>query len=160
MDDLAFLRAFHVLGVVLWIGGVALVTTALLPGASAGRSAAEALVLFTAVERRFAWQARLMVVIVGITGFAMVERLSAWNRFRELDFWWMHAMVGTWLVFALLLFVLEPLLGGRLLGRLAERAPALALARLRRLHAALLALSLVTIFGAVAGSHGAGWHFF
>jgi hypothetical protein len=72
----------------------------------------------------------------------------------------MHAMVATWLLFALPLFVLEPLFGGRLLGRLAKRAPDLALARLRRFHLALLTLSLVTIFGAVAGSHGASWHFF
>ena len=31
MDDVAIARALHVLAVVLWIGGVGLVTTALLP---------------------------------------------------------------------------------------------------------------------------------
>ena len=31
MNEFAFARVLHVLGVVLWIGGVAMVTTVLLP---------------------------------------------------------------------------------------------------------------------------------
>jgi uncharacterized membrane protein len=35
MDDLTIARAIHVVGVVFWIGGVAFVTTVLLPGSAA-----------------------------------------------------------------------------------------------------------------------------
>ena len=39
----------------------------------------------------------------------MAWRGDLWGRFGEARFWWMHAMVGLWLVFALMLFVIEPL---------------------------------------------------
>ena len=39
-----------------------------------------------------------------------LSRLStdAWDRFRHAGYWWMHAMVLVWVVFTLMLFVLEP----------------------------------------------------
>jgi hypothetical protein len=30
---------------------------------------------------------------VAASGFYMVERLDLWDRFRDIEFWWMHAMV-------------------------------------------------------------------
>jgi uncharacterized membrane protein YhaH (DUF805 family) len=66
----------------------------------------------------------------------------------------MHAMIFVWLIFALLLFVLEPLILHRRLEDWGRRDPAGALAALQIGHWVLLALSLVTIFGAVAGSQG------
>jgi uncharacterized membrane protein len=36
MDDVVIARAFHVLAVVIWIGGVAIVTMAVLPAARRG----------------------------------------------------------------------------------------------------------------------------
>jgi hypothetical protein len=61
--------------------------------------------------------------------------------------------VLVWLIFAAVLFVLEPLV----LRRRHDAAPANPHRRLRTLqlaHSFLLALSLLTIAGAVAGSHG------
>jgi uncharacterized membrane protein len=60
VNDLALVRVLHVLGVVLWIGGVAFVTLVLLPGlrdmCEAQRST-EPFDAFVALERRFASQA-------------------------------------------------------------------------------------------------------
>ena len=70
----------------------------------------------------------------------------------------MHAMVAIWLVFSVLLFVAEPLLPRRRFDRWAMTQPDAAFGWLQRSHWVLLALSLVTIFGAVAGSHG--WSIF
>ena len=66
----------------------------------------------------------------------------------------MHAMVAIWLVFLLLLFVAEPLIPRRHFDRWATIQPGAAFGWLQRSHWVLLVLSLVTIFGAVAGSHG------
>jgi hypothetical protein len=74
--------------------------------------------------------------------------------FAEARFWWMHAMVGLWFVYALALFLLEPfVLRARFADRL-KRDPDGALARMVRHHWLVLLLSLATVAGAVAGSHG------
>jgi hypothetical protein len=85
----------------------------------------------------------------------MTWRADLWQRFADASYWWMHAMVIIWLVFMLMLFVIEPLF----LHRRMEFSPdpARDFARMERLHWLLLALSLITVFGAVAGSHG--WAF-
>lgn len=153
MQDVILARALHVLGVVVWIGGVALITLAALPAARRGELG-PGLGAFEAIERRFAPQARAAVLLVGASGLYMLWRLDAWDRFRAAGFWWMHAMILVWAIFALLLFVLEPLILHRRLAAWGRRDPGAALTALQRGHWILLILSLVTVFGAVAGSQG------
>jgi uncharacterized membrane protein len=154
MDDVIVARALHVLAVVVWIGGVAMVTLVVLPALRRGDLGANRLQVFEAIERRFAWHARIATVIVGLTGFYMTQRLDLWDRFRSGGFWWMHAMVCLWLLFTLLLFVAEPLALHRRFHTRALAAPDAAFALLQRAHWLLLALSLITVLGAVAGSQG------
>lgn len=154
METLAFARVLHVLGVVLWIGGVAFVTTVLLPATARFKRAEERVAFFEEVERGFARQARITTLLAGLSGFWLAYLLDAWPRFRAVSFWWMHAMAAVWALFTLMLFVLEPLVLHRWFAARAARDPAGTFALVRRLHGALLAASLVTIAGAVAGSHG------
>jgi uncharacterized membrane protein len=153
MDDVTFARALHVLAVVHWIGGVAMVTAVILP--ALGGAASARLALFLAVEQRFSRQARWSVALAGVTGFYMTHRLEAWARFLEPGFWWMHAMVLVWTVFALMLFVVEPLFLHRRLQRLAERDQPAALRLAQRGHVVLLSISALAIAAAVLGAHGA-----
>jgi uncharacterized membrane protein len=153
MDDIAIARALHVLAVVVWIGGVAMVTTVVLP-LIRRRPPDDAWALFRAVERRFAWQARVAILLVGASGFYMAWRLDLWDRFRHAGFWWMHAMVLLWLVFTVILFVAEPIGAERRLQRLERAAPGAGFAALHRLHWVLLVLALATVAGAVLGSYG------
>ena len=44
-----------------------------------------------------------------LTGLDMLIRFDLWDRFFSLGYWWMHAMVLTWLIFTVMLFVAEPL---------------------------------------------------
>ncbi len=83
-----------------------------------------------------------------------MHSLGAWDRFTDLHYWWMHAMVLVWALFTLILFVLEPLWLHRWFRERAQRDPAGTLAIIARLHWLLLAASLVTVAGAAAGSHG------
>lgn len=147
-------RLLHVLGVVFWIGGVAMVTTVLLPAVARMKSAAERVAFFEEIEGRFAWQARFTTLITGLSGLWLVHALQAWERFSRAGYWWMHAMVAVWAIFTLMLFVLEPLVLHRWFRRRAQRDGAGTFRFIRRLHWMLLSLSLVTIAGAVAGSHG------
>lgn len=109
---------------------------------------------FQAIERSFVWQARLAILLVGMTGLYMIKEADLWDRFSSLAHWWMHAMVGVWAAFAALLFVIEPSIGNRTFHHHAESAPETTLARMRGMHAILLAFSLAAIVAAVAGSHG------
>jgi hypothetical protein len=115
---------------------------------------AHRLEVFEAIERRFAWTARIGTLIVALTGFYMTDRLGLWDRFRSGEFWWMHAMVGVWLLFTVILFVAEPLVLDHWFHERATTAPDAAFAWLHRAHWLLLVISLITIFGAVAGSQG------
>jgi uncharacterized membrane protein len=158
MNDIALARALHVLGVVIWIGGVAMATMVVLPAVRRGDLGPNRLQAFGAIEHRFVWIARTSVIVVGLTGLYMLARLDLWSRFQDASFWWMHAMVCVWLLFALLLFVGEPLILHRVFPRWVAARPQSAFAFLHWLHVVLLTLSLVTVFGAVAGSHG--WSIF
>ena len=153
MEDVIIARALHVLGVIHWIGGVAFVTLIVLPLATSRATAQEALALFKSVERRFSAQVRISIPLVGATGLWMAYRLDLWSRFVDPHFWWMGAMLGLWLVFVLIVFVLEPLLHARF-EQTARRDPASALRKMIVMHAILLALATITAFGAVAGANG------
>jgi uncharacterized membrane protein len=152
-DDLILARALHVLAIVHWIGGVGFVTLVVLPYALSRSSAEEGLALFDAVERRFAWQVRLSIPIAGAAGLWLTYRMDLWERFHDRHFWWMSAMLGLWLVFMTLVFVIEPLFNDRL-ETMAARNPSTALRRLASLHRILLVVAALTILGAVAGAHG------
>jgi uncharacterized membrane protein len=154
MDDVAIARALHVFAIVFWIGGVAFVTTVLFPAVRRFEEPKDRLAFFHSIERLFAWQARLTTLVTGATGLYMVMRLEVWSRFSLASYWWMHAMVFVWLIFTVMLFVAEPLVLHRWLDARAKIDPEATFRLVERLHVFLLALSAVTILGAVAGSHG------
>ena len=155
MNDFILARAFHVLAVLMWIGGMAFVTTVLLPSVRRSVPPEERLAAFHRFEGRFAPQAAFWVLLAGASGFWMTYRADLWSRFADPEYWWMHAMVAVWLVFTTMLFVIEPLFLHKRME--ASPDPARDFARMERLHWVALAVSLVTLLGAVAGSHG--WEF-
>jgi len=104
MDDITIARAIHVLAVLLWIGGVAFVTLVVMPPIRAAYPPADRLAAIRKLEGRFAVQARIWVLHAGVSGFWIVKRGQMWGRFADPRFWWMHAMVGLWAIFAAMLF--------------------------------------------------------
>lgn len=153
MDWGVIARAVHVLAVVVWIGGLSLVTTVLLP-AMRDRPPEQWIREFEALERRFAPQARIAALLVLFSGLYMLYRYDLWQQFALTEYWWMDLMVGVWLLFAALLFVIEPLALGRLVRRRAAAAPEATLALMLWLHRGMLILSLAAVSAAVGGSYG------
>lgn len=154
MGEMTLARVLHVIGVVLWIGGVAMVTTVLLPAVKRLKTPAERVVFFETVERGFGLQARITTLVTGLSGLYLVYDLNLWQRFLHVEYWWMHAMVLVWALFTLMLFVLEPLFLHRRLIERARHDPDATFSLLTRMHWILLVLSLLAVAGAVAGSHG------
>lgn len=153
VDDVAVALAFHLLAIIHWIGGLAFVTLIVLPLARLRSTGKEGVALFDSVERRFAAQVRFSIPVAGATGLWMTYPMDLWGRFADPHFWWMSAMLGLWLVFVLMVFVLEPLLHERF-EQQARLDPASTLRRITRLHVFLLTLAALTVLGAVAGGRG------
>ncbi len=149
-----FARVLHVIGIVLWIGGVAFVTTVLIPALRSLSDTRKRFELFEKLERRFALQAKIVTVITGLSGFYMTWFLNAWSRYTDPAFWWMHLMTLVWFIFTLVLFVLEPAFLHRWFSQQAAKDSENAFKWLQRLHVILLTLSLIAIMGAVAGTRG------
>ena len=158
MNDLVLARVIHVLAVVLWIGGVAMVTTVILPAVKRMKSKEEQMETFERIEGRFALQAKITTLLTGITGFYMLYAMDGWDRYFDLSFWWVHAMTLVWVIFTLVLYVLEPLVLHKLFKKYATKNPGKTFRIIHRAHWILLTLSLITTAGAVAGCHG--WYLF
>ena len=152
MDDFTLARLVHVASVLFWIGGVAFVTLVIFPAVRAEHLPEERLKRFHRIEGRFAPQARIWVLLAGASGLWMMWRAQMWRLFLDPHYWWLHAMVGVWLMFAVMLFVLEPLYLHRRMA--ASPDPERDFDNMYRMHVALLSLSVVALMGAVGGSHG------
>ncbi|MFD1314903.1 hypothetical protein [Namhaeicola litoreus] len=157
MEYFTLARVIHVIAVILWIGGVSMVTTVLIPAVKRMKSKEEQIETFETIEGNFAIQAKITTVLTGLSGFYMLYELNAWNRYLDYRFWWIHAMTLVWIIFTLILFILEPFILHKLFKKHANSNPEKTFRIMHRLHWVLLMLSLITTAGAVAGSHGWFW---
>ena len=154
MNDLTLARAIHMLSVVIWIGGVTFVTLVLIPTLRRSYFRIDQLTIFNSIENRFASIARVMVLLAGISGFYMIYKLDAWDRFTQIQFFWMHAMVFAWCLFFLVLFVIEPFILKNH-GRMVKNGHSITdLKKTYIAHSVILVLSLLTILVSVLGAHG------
>ena len=151
---LVIARAVHVMGVVLWIGGVAFVTTVLIPALRKMPDEEKRFELFEKLEGRFAFQAKVVALLTALSGAYKLHVLKAWDRYLIPAFWWMHLMTLVWLLFSVVLFVLEPTFLHRWFREQASIDSDRAFRRLHTMHKILLLVSLIAIFGAIAGSRG------
>lgn len=140
---LNILLAFHVLGVVWWIGGVSMVTATLLPIFNRLPSD-ERIQRIKQLEHRFANQARVAVLVVGITGFWMYSLVPD----AIAQTWWVGLMLLVWVLFTVLLFIAEPLRLPAKLGLIHKPVAFLGV------HAVLLTLALAAVFCGVVGARG------
>lgn len=157
MDNFTLARVLHIIAVVLWIGGVAMVTTVIIPAVKKLKSKENKIKIFEEIEGRFAFQAKITTLVTGLTGFYMLYVLEAWDRYFDFKFWWLHAMTIVWILLTLVLYVLEPIILHKLFKQYAEKNPLKTFVFIHRVHWVLLLFSLITTAGAVAGSHG--WFF-
>lgn len=154
MDDITIARAVHVLAVIHWMGGVAFVTAVILPSAAAIAEPARRLAFFESIESRFSAQVKVSIPLAGLSGAYMAERLDAWHRFLEPAGWWLAAMALLWLLFMVILFVVEPFVARDHFHRRAAADPDGTFRLVQRAHWVLLAAGAVVAAAAVLGAHG------
>ena len=157
MELFTFARIVHIIAVIIWIGGVSMVTSVLIPAIKKMKTKEEQINTFEKIEHKFAFQAKIMTLLTALCGFYMIYYLDAWERYLDFRFWWMHAMTLIWLLFTIVLFILEPLVLHKKFKKFANDNPERAFRIMHRAHWVLLTLSMVASVGAIAGSHG--WFF-
>src|SRR5690606_11037925 len=154
MESITIAQIIHVLSVVIWIGGVGMVTMVVIPAVKRMSSKDNKIDTFEKIEGRFSKIAKVTTVLTGLSGFFIMYQMDAWERYLDAKFWWIHAMTLVWLIFTVILFILEPFVLHKVFKNYTSREPEKAFKIMQRAHWGLLILSLITIIGAVAGSHG------
>ena len=134
-----------------------MVTTVIIPAIKKMKSKEEQIETFEKIEGRFALQAKITTLLTGLSGFYMLYVLNAWDRYFDFMFWWVHAMTLVWIIFTVVLYILEPLVLHGLFKKYTIQNPDRTFSFIHKAHWVLLTLSLITTAGAVAGSHG--WFF-
>lgn len=157
IESFILARVAHIVGVVIWIGGVFFVTFVLLP-ALKNFPLNERLSVFERLEHRFGYWARLAIIMVGISGLLLANQIGFWQRLAEKQLWPIHLMLFVWLIFFIMLFVLEPFIVHKLFHRYASEKPIQAIKVATVIHWVLCGLSFTAIIGGVMLAHG--WSFY
>ncbi|MBR0670945.1 CopD family protein [Neoroseomonas soli] len=148
------LYVLHVLGAVLWVGGMAFALFALRPAAHEALEAPQRLALMLGVFRRFFRVLWHVVPIILLTGWTM---LGFWYWGFGASIWHVHVMHGTGLLMAgiFVAVALGPFRAMRAALAAGDRAKAAAaLDRIRKGVALNLALGLLTVAIAAWGRFG------
>jgi hypothetical protein len=102
------------------------------------------------LEGRFSFQAKVTTLLTGFSGVYMLYAMNAWSSMQ----WWVYLMIAIWLLFTIVLFVLEPLFLHQWFHQKAEENNERTFFILQVMHVILLSVSLVAVFAGVAGVHG------
>ncbi len=149
-NDFVLARVLHVIAVVIWIGGVAFVTTVLIPAIRKTQSPEIRLQIFEILESKFSFQAKFTTLLTGVTGFYMLHIMNGWSSMQ----WWIYLMIFVWALFTAVLFIFEPLFLHKWFHKQATINSEKSFLALQIMHIILLIISLLAIFGGVAGAHG------
>ena len=150
---LPFLTAIHVLGVVVWIGGVAFVTIIVFPMLLRMEGSLEKMLLFQGIEHRFAKIAKVSVAVVGITGAWMLQITGEWRTLFSAGGIGPTLMLIVW-TFYLLVLLFEARLFKVLFRGEAQQDTSRVFFRLSVFHWVVLGLSLLAIGVGVWAGHG------
>jgi uncharacterized membrane protein len=154
----SIMHLIHVLSVILWIGGLAFVTTMVFPVIFKTPEALQKVILFQRIEHRFARVARIYNLIVGISGFVMLFLMGWQNVLFTKAGIPLAFMVIVWIFWAIMLFGLEPLVIKKMLDRMMKKGEQMDIdaifRRMNRLHWVLLVLSLAAASGGAIFIHG------
>ena len=147
------LTAIHVLGVVIWIGGVAFVTMIVFPMLTRMEDSFEKVLLFQGIEHRFARIAKVSHAVVGLTGGWLLYETGEWRILFSMAGIGPTLMLLVW-VFYLLVLTFEGKIFSKIFGGKAQQAPEKVFSLLSRFHWVVLGLSLLAVGVGVWSAHG------
>lgn len=147
------LTAIHVLGVVIWIGGVAFVTMVVFPMIMRMEGSIEKMIFFQGVEHRFANIAKISVGVVGITGAWLLYLTGQWRTLFTAAGIAPTLMVIVWTMYVFVL-LFEAHLFKLIFRGEAQQDTSKVFARLSAFHWVVLGLGLLAVAVGVWAGHG------
>ncbi len=148
----------HVLGVILWIGGLAFITILVIPATIKNPNALEKVLQFQRIEHKFAPIARVYNLIVLISGFYMFFSLGLEEVIFTSSGMPLLFMTVVGIFWFIMLFGLEPLIIKKVLDRMAKKPEEMNIdsifAVMNKLHWVLLTISLLASGAGVIVAHG------
>ena len=147
------LIAVHVLGVVVWICGVAFVTMIVFPKITRMENSLDKVIFFQGMEHRFAGIAKSSIVVVGLTGGWMLYITGEWRILFSMAGIGPTLMVIVW-TFYLLVLLFEARIFKIVFGDSAQQDTEKVFSHLSRFHWIVLGLSLFAIGVGVWAGHG------
>lgn len=137
----------HVLSVVIWVGGVAFVTTIVFPVLARMEDSMAKVSFFIGFEKRFQLLAKILVIIVGATGFILFFHRGGFVSLGSKETMLLGYKFFIWLFYFVLLFGAEK----RLISALVSPQTPVekAFKRLSIFHWVVLILSLLAIVAGI-----------
>ncbi len=144
---MAWLVYIHVLSVVIWIGGVAFVTAIVFPVLGRMEDSMSKVTFFIGFEKRFQLLAKILVVIVGVTGILLFLERGGFSALTAEE----TALLGykfiIWLFYLVLLFGAEKRLMVTLISP--KTTPEKAFKILSTFHWIVMILSFIAIIAGI-----------
>jgi len=149
----SLLTAVHVIGVVVWIGGVAFVTMIVFPMLTRMEDSFEKVLFFQGIEHRFARIAKSSVAVVGLTGGWLLYITGEWRTLFSMVGIGPTLMIIVW-SFYLFVLLFEGRIFKMIFGGRAQQDTEKVFSLLSRFHWVVLGLSLLAVGVGVWAGHG------
>ena len=146
------LLIIHVIGVIIWIGGVAFVTMVIFPMMYRTEGSLEKALLFQGVEHRFAGIVRWLIAIVGATGVYLLAARYGLGILAETRGIGILIMIFAW-TFYTTVILSEKKLFSRIFADPAKIDMDKALRTINTMHWVLLTVSFAAVAGGVWFAH-------
>lgn len=142
------LKTLHLIAVIIWIGGAFFVTFCVLPTLTSIDESQQS-IIFHGLEKRFVWIARTCAIVTLFTGVGMINITNLWSSLGKV--WWWHPMIALWILFALILFILEPFV----MRSFCHSSGKMNLRRMKIIHYLMIVFSFFAIALMILGQSGA-----
>lgn len=149
---LTILLIIHVIGVIIWIGGVAFVTMVIFPMMYRTEGALEKALLFQGVEHRFSGIVRWLIAIVGGTGFYLLSAKYGFAVLSSQRGLGIVIMLFVWTFYTAVL-LLEKKIFGKIFADPGKIDMDKALTMINAMHWVLLTLSFSAVSGGIWFAH-------
>ncbi len=142
----------HIIGVILWIGGLAYVTMVIFPTMNKMDKPIDKVLFFKSAEQSFAPFARIYSIVVGLSGLFMIHLLYRGDMLSVFqgNGIFIIIMFGIWLLWVIMLFGLESIIIKKSLRQLIESPDKLIVdstfKRMHIFHWIMMVLSFIAIF--------------
>ena len=150
---LTILLIIHVICVIVWIGGVAFVTTVIFPMMYRTEGSLEKALLFQGVEHRFAGIVKWLIGVVGFTGFWLLFAKYGFAILAQPKAAGLVIMIFAWALYTTIL-LLERKIFGKIFADPEKIDMNKALRMINVMHWFLLTISFSAVAGGVWFGHG------